>query len=297
MRLRSHSGRSAARDLDREAAPSVTTDRVGATLTESGDFSPEDLQRIAQYQERTGLSFADAAIDLGLMTPENISRAVTEQVQAGLIDPETSSVSPAVVAAFDPLDPLSLKLRALRSTLFAPDEMRGHDARVLMLAGVGTEDTPGVAANLAVLVAQLGFKGLLVDANFTAPTQHGLFGLENAEGVTSMLAGGGGQSAYAVPTPVPNLDLLAAGPEIAAISETVERVPLVAQLRAMRQGHRFVIIDAGDQAPEVLAALARGADGVLLVAERQRTSVEAMQTLLRRFESNDVPILGTILAR
>lgn len=293
MRLRSKAGRS----VDRETGVAPVPDQVGETLIDAGGFSPDDLDRIAQYQERTGLSFADSAIDLGLATPETVNRAITEQAQAGLIDPENSPVSPAVVAAFDPIDPLSLKLRALRSTLFAPDEMRGPDARVLVLAGVGTEDTPGVAANLAVLVAQLGFKGLLVDANFAAPTQHGLFGVDNVAGVTSMLTGGGAQDAHVVPTPVPNLDLLAAGPEISALSETVERVSLVAQLRGMRQGHRFMIVDAGDQAPDVLAALARGADGVLLVAERKQTSMEAVQAVLGRLRSNDVEVLGTVLVR
>lgn len=295
MRLGSRN-RPAARAAERSPVPAAAPDQVGSRLIDSGEFSGDELARIADYQARTGATFADAAVELGLIGPEAVSRALAEHAQAGLVDPEASGISRAVVAAFDPLDPLALKLRALRSTLFGPDDMRGPEARVLLLAGVGTEDTPGVAANLAVLVAQLGFPGLLVDANFAAPTQHALFGLDNGEGVTSVLTGGGEEAAVA-PTPVPNLDLLSAGPEIAALSETVERVSLVGQIRAMRAGHRFVIVDAGDQAPEVTAALARGADGVLIVAERRRTSIEAMRALLGRLESNEIPVLGTVLAR
>lgn len=295
MRLRSQAGKSAAHDVG--AVARAAADPVSARLIDSGELGADDLDRIADYQARTGSTFAEAAVELGLLAPEAAGRALAEQGRGGLGDGDLTGVSRAVVAAFDPLDPLTLKLRALRSTLFQPDEMRGGETRVIVMAGVGTQDTPGIAANLAVLTAQLGFKGLLVDANFAAPTQHALFGLGNAEGATSLLTGGAVEDAAVTATLVPNLDLLPAGPEIATLSEAAERVALVARLRAMRHGHRFAIVDAGEQPPELLAALARGSDGVLLVVERRRTPFEAVRSVLARLGDNEVPVLGTVLAR
>lgn len=296
MKLRSQAGRSSGPLVDAPVSPEATG-RLGVTLAKSGDLSPEDMERIADHQARTGMAFADAAIDLGLIAPEAVTRAISEQTHAGAIDLGASGISPAVVAAFDPLDPLTVKLRALRSTLFPPEEMRNPAIRIIVLTGVDSDGSAGIAANLAVLVAQLGFSGILVDANFAAPTQHNLFGLANDEGVTSLLAGVAGQEPRVVRTPVPDLDLLATGPEIATLSEAVERVSIAASLRAMRQGHRFAIIDAGHPSPEILAAIARGTDGVLIVAERKNTPLEAMQTVIGRLRTSDINVLGTILAR
>lgn len=294
MKLRSHSRASTP---NHEPASRAPGDPINATLVDAGALSPEDLDRIGSYRERTGASFAEAVVDLGLVTPEAASRALVEHAPSGLIDPDASGVSRAVVAAYDPTDPLVVKLRALRSALFNADDLGARPGRILVLTGIGTDDTAGVAANLAVLVAQLGVQGLLVDANFTAPTQHALFGIHTDLGVTSLLAGSGQADAMVVETPVPNLDLLAAGPEIAALSETVERVSLVAQLRALRRDYAFAIIDAGEQPTEMVAALARGADGVVMVVERDHTPIPAMRDLLGPLERNEVPVLGSILAR
>lgn len=295
MKLRSHnsSGAASASEPDTRAA----ADPINATLVDAGGLSSEDLDRIAGYRERTGASFAAAVVDLGLVTPETASRALTEHAPSGLIDPDASGISRAVVAAYDPADPLVVKLRALRSSLFNADDLGNRPARILVLTGVGTDDTAGVVANLAVLVAQLSVRGLLVDANFAAPTQHALFGIETDLGATSILVGNSQGDAMVVETPVANLDLLAAGPDVAGLSEMVERVSLIAQIRALRRDYAFAIIDAGEQPPEMVAAIARGADGLVMVVERDQTAIPAMRTLLAQMERNGVPVLGSILAR
>lgn len=297
MKLRSHAAQPVTLAKDLPGHTAVPSDPVAAALLESGALSPDHLEQVDSYRQRTGASFTEAVVDLGLVSPEATSRAVTAHAPSNLINPDTSGVSRAVVAAYDPNDPLVLKLRALRATLFNAEQLGHSPTRILLLAGIGTEDTAGVAANLAVLVAQLGVPGLLVDANFPAPAQHVLFGASGELGVTSLLAGKVQTDAAVVATPVPNLDLLAVGPEIAALSETVERVSLVAQLRALPHDHGFAIIDAGEQPAELVAALARGADGVVMVVERDHTPLSALRALLDALARNDVPVLGSVLAR
>lgn len=291
MKLRSHTAQ------ERASRAPVSADPVAATLIEAGALSPEHLEQIHDYRHRTGASFASAVVDLGLVSPETTSRAVTAHVPSGLIDPDASGVSRAVVAAYDPADPLVAKLRALRSVLFNAEELGRGPTRILVLAGIGTDDTAGVAANLAVLVAQLGVRGLLVDANFPAPAQHVLFGIDSDFGVTSLLAGGTRTDAVALETPVPNLDLLTAGPEIAALSETAERVSLVAQLRALDRHYGFAIVDVGEQSADLVAALSRGADGAVIVVERDQTPLSSLRDLLDALERNEVPVLGSVLSR
>ncbi|MGS0759437.1 tyrosine-protein kinase family protein, partial [Roseateles sp. GG27B] len=47
-------------------------------------------------------------------------------------------------------------------------------------------------ANLAITLAQLGGRTLLVDADMRGPRQHELFKLENREGLSAVLSGRSG---------------------------------------------------------------------------------------------------------
>lgn len=280
------------------------THRVGdgaapdPSLIDTNALSADDLDRIAQYQARTGASFGNAAVDLGLVEPEVFNQALARRVEAGqLVDPDTAGISRAIVAAYDPEEPLSVRLRELRSTLLTVLDLDSDRMPVVVLAGCGTDDTAGVAANLATLFAQLGQHGLIVDANFVNPAQHALFGVDPAEGATTLLTGGGARDESAVPTAIPNLDLVASGPAISGLSEAVERVSLVDQLRAMRAGYRFAIIDAGNQPADIIAAIARGADGALLLVERERSSMSGVRALSDRLDANEVPLMGSIIVR
>lgn len=296
MKLRSSSGPAAATPGDGPIPRK--THRADAPLFDATALSEEDRDRITQYQARTGASFNTAAIDLGLIDPDAMRQALMRHAEAGqLIDPDATGVDRAVVAAYAPADPLSIKLRELRSSLLTVLDLDRDAMSVVVLAGCGTDDTAGVAANLATLFAQLGKPGIVVDANFDAPAQDALFGVAADEGATSLLTGGSVRENCVVETPVPNLDLIATGAAISGLSEAVERVSLVEQLRALRGGYRFAIVDAGNQPADIVAAIARGADGVLLLAERRQTPMESVRVLMDRLTANDVPVLGSVLIR
>ncbi|MFY8043907.1 MAG: chain length determinant protein tyrosine kinase EpsG, partial [Rhodoferax sp.] len=81
-------------------------------------------------------------------------------------------------------------LRAIRSQLKLRwfDQAQGH----AMLAIVGAGRAEGgsyLAANLAIVFAQMGERTLLIDADMRAPRQHTLFNLNNQLGFSSLLAG------------------------------------------------------------------------------------------------------------
>ena len=296
MRLRSHAAptwrEARAEPLEADGRP-----LIGSLLVGAGELDDVELDRVIEHQMRTGMLFGEAAVDLGFISPDALGRAIAEQHEVSLLDPATSPVSRAVVAAYDPLDPLTRKLRALRSTLFGPEELKGSATKIIVIAGITGNDSPGLAANLAVVVAQLGLETLLVDCNFAAPTLHKLFALPNRSGTTTLFLQGGRTELPVAATPVPQLELLASGPDIPNVAEAVERVPLCSVLRQQRHGYRAIIVDAGTQSPEVVTALARGSDGVLIIAERRRTPMQAIGKLIARLEGNDVNVLGTVLAR
>lgn len=232
--------------------------------------------------------------------PDDAGNAVDAETVAEefvLLEPGDDRVAPEVVAAYDLFNPLSSKLRSLRALIFNADDMIPNQPRIIVITGVTGSDTPGLAANFAVIVAQLGYRGLLVDANFAQPTLDALFAVPPSNGVTALMEGVPLDDVEIHPTAVPNLDLLPCGPLVANATELAERVELSARLRSLRRGHCFIIVDAGTSGEALAAALARGSAGAIIVTERNETPLKSVQSMIHRMASQNVNVLGTLLAR
>lgn len=57
----------------------ITGRSIGAILIDSGFLSPENAERVLRSQKETGQRFGDAAIALGLLTPDDINLALARQ--------------------------------------------------------------------------------------------------------------------------------------------------------------------------------------------------------------------------
>ena len=75
-------------------------------------------------------------------------------------------------------------------------------------AGDGKSTT---SSNLAISLAQNGKRVLLVDADLRRSSLPASYSMSNEEGLTQMLRGSASPTAVIQPTPVENLNLLAAG--------------------------------------------------------------------------------------
>ncbi|MEO8839379.1 MAG: chain length determinant protein tyrosine kinase EpsG, partial [Herbaspirillum sp.] len=163
---------------------------IGAILVDTGRLSAENADRILRLQIEQGKRFGDTAIELGLLTEDDVRFALSRQFNNLYLPAGDNSLSYQLVAAYKPFSPVVEKLRALRSQLM----LRWFDAEVrlnslaIMSPGIG-EGRSFIAANLAVVFSQLGKRTLLIDANLRAPCQHEIFKLGNNAGLSSMLAG------------------------------------------------------------------------------------------------------------
>jgi protein-tyrosine kinase len=164
--------------------------KMGRMLLESGKLSLEDLKAIITYQERHGLRFGDAALQLGLLTSEDINSALADQFSYTRTPDRTSKLDKRLLAAFQPDSTHAEALRSLRSELLLRYFNQGDH---LSLALIGAEDAEGIAltaANLAIAFSQLGLRTLLIDSNLRAPQLHSLFGLNDRNlGLSDLLAG------------------------------------------------------------------------------------------------------------
>jgi protein-tyrosine kinase len=152
------------------------------------------------------------------------------------------------------------------------------------------------AANLAVVFSQLGEHTLLVDANLRNPGQSGIFGIRANQGLSDMLAGRADLEAINKIESFVDLSVLPAGTLPPNPQELLSRTGF-SQLNA-RLGEHFdvVLYDA--------AAFAHGADalaiagrvgGVLLVARRNTTLIDDINTVTEQVTQAGAKVVGSVL--
>jgi capsular exopolysaccharide synthesis family protein len=168
---------------------------------------------------------------------------------------------------------------------------------IVVTSAIPKEGKSTVSANLAAAIAQLGRKVLLIDADMRVPSQHHLWQLTNAVGLSEVLVG---QAEFntAVSKVMDNLDVLSAGvrpPNPLALLDSKRMASLIESFSS-QYNYDFVIIDAP---PLLLAAdaltLSQMTDGILLVARPgliDSNSANAAQEMLDRSNYN---VLGLVV--
>jgi polysaccharide biosynthesis transport protein len=166
---------------------------------------------------------------------------------------------------------------------------------VVVSSAQSGEGKSTVAANLALAVAELGKKVLLVDADMRKPSQHLIWRQDNYEGLSNVLSGQCDQRS-ATTEVQPNLFLLTAGvvpPNPVVLIDSVQMSTLIGQ---WSQDYGLVIIDAppitvaADAA--ILGTQAGGLVFVLRPGVADKESVEYAQEILTQ---SKLKVLGMVL--
>jgi len=136
---------------------------------------------------------------------------------------------------------------------------------IVVTSSVSKEGKSEVAANLAMTMAQLGRRVLLVDADMRHPVQHHIWEMTNAVGLSNVIVDQVTRDA-AVQEIMPNLYVLPSGvvpPNPVALLDSQRMAALVA---SFAKDYDFVIFDTPTLAGTADAAvLSKLADGILLV--------------------------------
>lgn len=201
-----------------------------------------------------------------------------------------------LITLTDPRAPAAEAYRTLRTNLMFASTDKPVTAFVVSAASQ-PDGKSSAAANLAVTFAQAGNKTILVDADMRRPQQHGLWGLENTRGLSSLMTD---DALLATPplqaTDIPNLSVLTSGELPANPADLLSSARMGEVLGLLRARASYVIFDA----PPVLAVtdaalLGAKTDGLLLVVRAGQTrrdhTLRARQTL----ERVHVRVLGAVL--
>lgn len=275
----------------------VTSGRsIGAILIDSGVLSPDNAERILRLQKEKGLRFGDAAIELRLLTQEDIDQALSRQFDYPYLRKGQSDVSAELIAAYNPFDAQVEALRALRSQLMLRWFDVEAERKVMVVASPGrSEGRSFLAANLAVVFSQLGERTLLIDADMRNPRQHELFGLKNSNGLSSMLSGRGENAVHRIPALL-GLSVLPSGPKAPNPQELLGRPVFVQLLAELAPEFDVILIDTpagGEYADGQTVAVRAGA--AMLVARKHLSHVSAVRGLSEQLSQSGVSVVGSVL--
>jgi succinoglycan biosynthesis transport protein ExoP len=197
-----------------------------------------------------------------------------------------------------PQSQMSEAFRALRTSLLL--SQADHPPQViLMTSALPREGKTTAAVNLAVTLAQLGDKTLLVDADLRKPGINRALSLVDGKhaGLSSYLAGVSSLDLITVPHPaITNLHAIPTGPIPPNPADLLSSRRLNELIVELRKRYKFVVIDS----PPIMAAtdaviLSVQVDGVLMVVRSNETPKEAFTRTRDLLTSVKSHILGVVL--
>ena len=203
-----------------------------------------------------------------------------------------------LVAQHLPKSQMSEAFRALRTSILL--SQADHPPQVILVtSALPREGKTTAAANLAVTLAQLGDRTVLVDADLRKPGVGRLLNLAGGKyaGLSSYLAGVSSLDLVSVPHPaIPNLVAIPTGPLPPNPADLLSSHKLADAIAELRTKFKFIVIDS----PPVMAAtdaviLSVQADGVLLVVRSGETPKEAFTRTRDLLNSVKCRILGVVL--
>jgi len=197
-----------------------------------------------------------------------------------------------------PQSQMSEAFRALRTSLLL--SQADHPPQViLMTSALPREGKTTAAVNLAVTLAQLGDKTLLVDADLRKPGINRALSLVDGKhaGLSSYLAGVSSLDLITVPHPaITNLAAIPTGPIPPNPADLLSSRRLTELIAELRLRYKFVVIDS----PPIMAAtdaviLSVLVDGVLMVVRSGETPKEAFVRTRDLLAGVKCHMLGVVL--
>jgi exopolysaccharide transport family protein len=196
--------------------------------------------------------------------------------------------------------PLSAFAEAIRSIKLTVDlQMDSRPCKVIGITStLPNEGKSTIAAALALLIAQVGGRSLLVDCDLRNPTLSRKFSRSIAAGIFDVVSRKVLITEAIVKDPKSNLALLPAGKRIPLFltSEILAGESVSKLFDALRQHYDYILVDLPPLAPIIdVRASTHFVDGYLLTVEWGRTKIGAIEQCLRGAPKIYEGLIGAIL--
>ncbi|MDH3629100.1 MAG: polysaccharide biosynthesis tyrosine autokinase [Acidobacteriota bacterium] len=251
------------------------------------------------------MAFVLDYFDNTIGSPAELQRIISRPLLAMIPHYDGSYTDQKPVAAI-PVD-LAVHLDSRSSVSEAYRELRtsillsnpGQPPRQIMVSSAMPEEgKTATAINLAIVLAQLGRRVILVDTDLRRPRLHKPLNLSNERGVSNFLSGlQPSATADVRPTQIPNLDLLPSGPIPPNPSELLnsERFKELGNA-LLTAGYDHIVFDC----PPALSVsdpviISHSMDQAILVVRASRTPRQSMRLAAERFEQPGACQIGVVL--
>jgi protein-tyrosine kinase len=208
------------------------------------------------------------------------------------------SVSRRLVTLSAPLSAGAESIRALRTHVLGQHLNAGRRGLAICAPSIDVGCT-FVAANLAVAIAQVGVKTLLIDGDLRRPMVQQLIepAATTTGGLTACLSESGSRIGDFIDDDVlPNLSVMYAGAAAANAQELLARDWFEDVMNHCMRDHEFTIIDTP---PANICADARRISHIagysLVVARRNKSLVADVRTLVEQLIDDQVRVIGTLM--
>jgi capsular exopolysaccharide synthesis family protein len=262
------------------------------------------LAGLAGLMLAAGIAFAAEYLDDSVKSSEDVERN-TKLVTLGRIASfgKHRSTERPLIAQNHPQSAIVEAYRTLRTNLdFARISCPG--TTLLVTSAAPGEGKTMTAANLAVVMAQMGRSVILVDADLRRPTLDRVFSLKNQVGLTNLLLRDTVNSevvlAFTSPPDrqYPSLRVMTSGPIPPNPSELLASGRMAAIVEHLKGLADVVIFDS----PPLLAVtdplvLGSQLEGVLLVASAGQTKTKSLERAVEMLDHAAAPVLGVVLNR
>ena len=202
----------------------------------------------------------------------------------------------AMLTVKDPRGTFAESYRSMRTALqFSTAE--GAPRRLMITSSVQSEGKSTTALALAINLAQLGQRVLLIDADMRNPSLHKALKRSNESGLSSYLSGDAQREALIQDSGIANLSVLTAGPHPPSPVDLLMGPGLLELLdRAEAMGFEKIVIDA----PPVLGiadaiVLGNHVQNILFAVKAGNTKLSSIRDALRRLRLGGLMPLGVVL--
>lgn len=248
-----------------------------------------------------GFSFVSEYMDDTLRTPEEVSEIFDLPVLGyignmdHLVLPENDRKQLPFVLA-QPRSPVSEAFRSLRANLDYID-LPGEVHTLAITSSSINEGKTTIATNLAIVMAQLGRKVVLIDADLRRPRVHRALGITNVMGLSDVLRGHATIQDVAQPWDGGNLVIITSGSLPPNPAEILSSTRMMEVIETLKKDFEMIIIDTP---PSLLAdsvVLAARADGVLLVIQSNKTHLNTANAMIEQLKRVGANVVGIALNR
>lgn len=271
--------------------------KIGELLVGMGRLKVKQVETILERQKKSGHSFGHTALEMGLIDRIGLDAALSRQFgYTTLSEKETAKLSSELVIVREPFSPTAEAIRALRTQLM----IRCLENGVRTLAFVSAEAGAGrtfLAANMALAMAQLGARTLLVDADLRSPALHNLFGgVATGRGLVDILIGRSTTDEAIISDVLPKFSLLPSGPTPPNPLELLHS-PVFSQVVAeVQREYDIVLFDTSpvESSADALAVIAVVVNGVV-ITRRHQSYANNLSHMVQLLQKSGAKLAGAFL--